>query len=682
MSLEGQQFNRYRLIRLLGSGGMGDVYLAEDSRNQQHIAFKVIRSETPYGSNGAVNEVERLFRREAKAIAKLDHPHILSLYDYGEEHLNNLTLFYFVMPYCPEGSFADWLRKRRGTIQLDPHDVAHVVQQAAEALQHAHEHHVIHRDIKPSNFLVQAYEEGSMRPDLVLSDFGIARLATATSSASQSIRGTPTYMAPEQWEGNPVYATDQYGLAVMAYELLTGYSPFQGNMAHMMYQHLNTSPPLATSINPALSPQVDVVLLRALEKKPERRFPTVAEFSEAFTPAVGGALPEAILASLLPTEAQKNEQTIPQDSPVSLEPFDNKTSQPNPSSTQPGPLAGSTLRKVTATSISAEQTTKPADSLMVRSTSSKHPTLHSPQSSRPRKPNRVRTLVLIALVLIILIGSAGSIFASVHANQITATNSSATATTGARNAATGIALTNANATQTVNSATQQANGIATVQANANATALAQSNANATAAANVNATALAQSNTNATATAAANLNATALAQSNTNATVTTVANLNATALAQSNANATATSMPEASANFSCDTASDCVGPATFNNCGTDWVHLGADSYASSNGSVSCNSAIWDDHALTLYHTCNYYVLVPGDPGYSSTATLYYGFFDQNNNTMTIISLNEALAAPNQWVYLATESDVHHVNLGDDNGQTNTVIGISTMGYQCQ
>src|SRR5258708_18348766 len=243
MSFERLLLNgRYQVIRLLGSGGMGDVYLAEDPQYERLVAIKIIRSETSYGGDAAVKEEERLFRREAKAIAKLNHPRILSLLDYGEEHLNNLTLFYLVMQYCPEGSFADWLRHHGGLVQQNPGDVVYVVQQAAEALQHAHDHQVIHQDIKPSNFLVQATVADSSRPNLILSDFGIARLSNATSSASQSIRGTPTYMAPEQWEGNPAYATDQYGLAVMAYELLTGHPPFQGNSARMMYQHLNTPP--------------------------------------------------------------------------------------------------------------------------------------------------------------------------------------------------------------------------------------------------------------------------------------------------------------------------------------------------------------------------------------------------------------------------------------------------------
>src|SRR5947209_4449103 len=226
MSLEGTQIGRYRFLHLLGSGGMGDVYLAEDKRIEQQVAIKVFRSDTSFISNTeAGKEMARLFHREAKAIVKLDHPNILSLYDYGEEQINNLVLIYLVMPFRPEGSLADRLRQRTDTAPLSTDEVEHIVRQATNGLQHAHDRQIIHQDVKPSNFLIRDRKETPTCPDLLLADFGIARLITATASMSQSIRGTPTYMAPEQWQGEPLLATDQYALAVMAYELLTGQPP-------------------------------------------------------------------------------------------------------------------------------------------------------------------------------------------------------------------------------------------------------------------------------------------------------------------------------------------------------------------------------------------------------------------------------------------------------------------------
>jgi WD40 repeat protein len=287
MSLEGQQIDRYRILRLLGSGGMGDVYLAEDARIEQQVAIKVIRAEvSPYPNNEASQEAARLFQREAKAIAKLDHPHILPLFAYGEQCLGNLTVIYLVMPYRKEGSLADWLRQRGQTGFLSPQDVAHMVGQAADALQHAHDRQIIHQDVKPSNFLLRHRQGTPTRPDLLLADFGIARLSTATSNASQSIRGTPTSMAPEQWEGHPVPATDQYALAVMAYELLTGRPPFQGAPGPLMYQHLMAPVPPPSSVNPHLSGQIDAVLLHALAKGQEQRFASMTAFATAFQQAV------------------------------------------------------------------------------------------------------------------------------------------------------------------------------------------------------------------------------------------------------------------------------------------------------------------------------------------------------------------------------------------------------------
>jgi serine/threonine protein kinase len=287
MSLEGQQIDRYRILRLLGSGGMGEVYLAEDARIEQQVAIKVIRAEvSPYPDHQVSQDAARLFQREAKAIAQLDHPHILPLFDYGEEHLGNMTVIYLVMPYRREGSLSDWLRQRGQAGLLSPQEVAHVVRQAASALQHAHDRQIIHQDVKPSNFLIRHRPEKPTRPDLLLADFGVARFSTATASASQTVRGTPTYMAPEQWAGQPVPASDQYALAIMSYELLAGRPPFQGPLMQVMYQHVHMPPPPPSTHNPRLSADVDTVLLHALAKQPQERFASIASFANTFQQSV------------------------------------------------------------------------------------------------------------------------------------------------------------------------------------------------------------------------------------------------------------------------------------------------------------------------------------------------------------------------------------------------------------
>ena len=140
MALEGLQLGQYRLLHLLGSGGMGEVYLAEDARISQQVAIKVNRSEVSYYPKGDITkDAVRLFQREARAIAKLDHPHILPLFSYGEEQVKGMTLIYIVMPFRPEGSFADWLHQHNNDDLLSVQDVAYFVSQAADALQYAHD---------------------------------------------------------------------------------------------------------------------------------------------------------------------------------------------------------------------------------------------------------------------------------------------------------------------------------------------------------------------------------------------------------------------------------------------------------------------------------------------------------------------------------------------------------------
>lgn len=287
MAIEELQNGRYRRVRLLGSGGMGEVYLMQDIRVNRQVAIKVIRSEgAPYPGSDTARDAARLFQREARAIAALEHPNILPLYDFGEETLEGVTLSYMVMPFCPEGTLTGWLQQRGSAPMLTTQDVAHMVEQAAEALQYAHDHHVIHLDIKPSNFLIRSNKKTPNRPTLLLADFGVARLSAATSNASQAVRGTPTSMAPEQWSSMPVPATDQYALAVMAYGLLVGRPPFLGGMEQLMYQHFHVQPPPPSTFNPRLSSSIDAVLLRALAKNSADRFPSISAFAGAFEQAV------------------------------------------------------------------------------------------------------------------------------------------------------------------------------------------------------------------------------------------------------------------------------------------------------------------------------------------------------------------------------------------------------------
>ena len=273
----------YRLLQRIGIGGMGEVYLGEDIRIARHVAIKIVRTEPqPYPDSEATQEASRLFRREMKAIAMLDHRNILSLIDFGEETIEGVPVTYMIMPYRREGSLNDWLQRYKAHELLSLNDVDYLLSQAADALQHAHEHHIIHQDVKPSNFLIRENTSDLGHPDLLLTDFGVAKVTNATATASQHVRGTPTFMPPEQWESQAVPATDQYALAVLAYLLLTGRTPFVGRMEQVMRQHMMTPLPPPSIYNAQITPAIDAVILRALAKRPEERFPSILGFARAF----------------------------------------------------------------------------------------------------------------------------------------------------------------------------------------------------------------------------------------------------------------------------------------------------------------------------------------------------------------------------------------------------------------
>ncbi len=286
MALEGLQLGRYRLLRLLGKGAVSEVYQAEDVLIGQQVAVKLLHAEdTSHAHDYEDGVASHFFLREAMAIAKLDHPHILPLYNYSEINVEGSSFFYLVMPLRPEGTLAKWLERRGSSAQLSPLDVAHFVRQAASALQYAHDHHIIHQDVKPSNFLLRLSKEHPNLPDLLLADFGIAEFirSNTTTFANHAIRGTPAYMAPEQWKGYPERATDQYALGVMAYQMLTAHLPFPAPQEQLMSLH--TQPHRPSTLNPNLPAELDEVVLRALARQPQDRFPSIAAFAQAFQQA-------------------------------------------------------------------------------------------------------------------------------------------------------------------------------------------------------------------------------------------------------------------------------------------------------------------------------------------------------------------------------------------------------------
>jgi serine/threonine protein kinase len=439
MLQEGQYIGHYRLLGVLGRGGMGVVYLAEDLHVERQVAIKVIRTDPAlYASAEEVQDAVRLFRREANAVAMLDHPHILPLYECSEQVLNGTPCTYLVMPYRPEGSLADVLQRLSEPKRLLPSDVVHIVQQAADALQHAHAHNIIHRDVKPSNFLLRNRNENAVLPDLLLTDFGIAKLNTTSENGpSTTIRGTATYMAPEQWADRPEPATDQYALAIMAYELLTGRAPFLGNQQQLMYQHFHVQPAPPSIFNPHISQDIDTVLLRALAKTPADRFLSISAFSHALQEVV---LRSNQVVSLANTQTIAN--TVPAIDPNSFD-----------------------------------------------------PTNYGASIKPDRGRIRAKSLLLFTIVILFIAGGFGIYYgADIRQQEIEHSNATMTAvvrdTAFSRNA-TGTAQSYVTATsQAQTTATAQAivNASATAQAIAHATATAQANAYATATAQASATA--------------------------------------------------------------------------------------------------------------------------------------------------------------------------------------------------
>src|SRR6184192_2631682 len=215
----GQQLGHYRLLRLLGQGGFADVYLAEHLHLEIQVAVKVLSLRL---SSDSVEQ----FRTEARTVARLVHPHIVRVLDFGVEDGTP----YLVMDYAPGGTVRTLHPK--GT-RLPLPTIVNYVKQVAEALQYAHERRLIHRDIKPENMLLG--ENGQ----ILLSDFGIALVAQSTRYQNmQDIIGTAAYMAHEQLQGKPRRASDQYALGIVVYEWLCGERPFNGNFTELYSQHM------------------------------------------------------------------------------------------------------------------------------------------------------------------------------------------------------------------------------------------------------------------------------------------------------------------------------------------------------------------------------------------------------------------------------------------------------------
>jgi tetratricopeptide (TPR) repeat protein len=279
----GQHLGNYRLVSLLGQGGYAEVYLGKHVRLELQAAIKVLHTHL------SEREAEH-FQQEAQTIAKLTHPSIVRILDYDVQD----GVPFLVMDYAPGGSLRRGSPK--GTVVPLPQIVSYV-KQVAIALQYAHEQKIIHRDVKPENMLVGRHEE------VLLSDFGLAALSHSSGSLStQEAIGTLPYMAPEQIEGHPRPASDQYALAVTVYEWLCGSRPFEGSATEVMVQQLTMPPPPLHEKVAIVPLEVEQVVLRALAKDPKQRFVSVA----AFAAALEKASPIWLATAAMPPTGQQN----------------------------------------------------------------------------------------------------------------------------------------------------------------------------------------------------------------------------------------------------------------------------------------------------------------------------------------------------------------------------------------
>jgi eukaryotic-like serine/threonine-protein kinase len=274
---EARNLGRYRLKRRLASGGMGEVWVAYHPGLKRDVAVKILRNEVQMESENAVPR----FEREARATAELMHPNTVRVFDYGATEDG---LFYYVMELLEGETVADHVER---TGPIPPERAVHIIGQAARALTEAHAKGIVHRDIKPENLFLTSL--GGEHDFVKVLDFGIAKIIEepgSTMTRTGWLLGTPLYMSPEAVSGKSTDArSDVYALGGVLYFLLSGRSPFDmDNPSALVFAQVNKMPPRPSErLGSPLPEDLEAIVMRALQKNPEARFPSAAEFSQALT---------------------------------------------------------------------------------------------------------------------------------------------------------------------------------------------------------------------------------------------------------------------------------------------------------------------------------------------------------------------------------------------------------------
>lgn len=312
--LLGKTLGSCTLERLVGRGGMGAVYLAQQSRPRRAVAIKVLMPGSVLLEGEQRADFLTRFRREADAIAALDHVNIMPLYEYGEEG----QLAYLVMPYVTGGSLRDALEKQ-GKFSIN--EALPILEQAAAALNYAHERGIVHRDLKPGNILF--HSDGRA----LLADFGLAKMIrgsndleaetlTALTTAGMVI-GTPEYLSPEQANAMPIdQRADIYSLGIVLYQMLSGRLPFTGaTPVAIAIKHMMEKPPSLSAINQAIPPRIEAVIMKAISKNPDDRYEHANDLVDAYREAMNTIYTASNNRTVLPTQPE-TPQPVPHVEPA------------------------------------------------------------------------------------------------------------------------------------------------------------------------------------------------------------------------------------------------------------------------------------------------------------------------------------------------------------------------------